>query len=94
MTTFSQQLDTLNNLWKGLEVWNATSIPITLATSLTNDYPHEINLADTIGHSKKNVLVSEVEQMRMFTGYQVNTTKILCNTVSLYSILWSINGAK
>ena len=53
-TSYSSALDDFFNLHTTAKDWTAQSIIISVATSLDDDTPKDINLSDTIGH-RKNV---------------------------------------
>ena len=52
-STFAQEFERLRHISRKLDFWEATSIPIVVATSLSNDHPRHINLSETIGLSKR-----------------------------------------
>ena len=52
MSTYNATLDKITTIDEGLRSWVSGTIPVAIATSLSDDTPHLINLNETIGHGK------------------------------------------
>ena len=52
MLTYNTTLEKISTIDEGLRSWVSGTIPVTVATSLSDDAPHLINLNETIGHGK------------------------------------------
>ena len=53
MVTVQDQVDELKGLMANAKSWSTQSLPVTVATSVSDDRPLEIDLADTIVYIEK-----------------------------------------
>ena len=87
-SSFSSNVDDLFNLHEQTLKWDANSIMITIASSLDNDAPIEVNLSDTIGkvvHVSKNLSHDEVYWLPR--RFSINTPEFCKSDLSPFFML-------
>ena len=89
-SNYSQELEKLGNISHNLESWKSTSIPIIVATSLNNDDPLQINLSETIGHSRRCHPKYRTDEnvYWLLSKYNQNTPKFRSNVINALVYQW------